>query len=304
MQCDQVSRGSGTRLLLDTSSAGGELGAPKHRAPIDTGFGGRADFCRLALPLRNHQERVVTTVALTAVGYDYVDQQRVAQDIITLAFLPPRLVAKYEQGALTAVGGVTLPGEGAAPPAGKLGFYSSGTHRYIAKRDRAGLLLFFQQDRDVTRQPTCSACSRIRPRLARTHRASSRVRPNPLGPAARPNGLMVSRQDRGGPRLARATPRAWTDRSSASPITERTNRDQPPQRRGAPRTALSYAFADSIAPPPALSSLARQLQTRHVYRLDLVGGEVGSRGRACRWGDRGVRGGNAPDGSVAITAER
>ena len=151
MECDRVSRGSGTRLLLDTSSAGGELRAPKHRAPIDTGFGGRSDFCRLALPLRNHQERVVATVALTAVGYDYVDQQRVAQDIVSLAFLPPRLIAKYEQGALTAVGGVTLPGEGAAPPAGKLGFYSSGTHRYVAKRDRAGLLLFFQQDGDVTR---------------------------------------------------------------------------------------------------------------------------------------------------------
>ena len=151
MECDRVSRGSGTRLLLDTSSAGGELRAPKHRAPIDTGFGGRSDFCRLALPLRNHQERVVATVALTAVGYDYVDQQRVAQDIVSLAFLPPRLVAKYEQGALTAVGGVTLPGEGAAPPAGKLGFFSSGTHRYVAKRDLAGLLLFFQQDGDVTR---------------------------------------------------------------------------------------------------------------------------------------------------------
>ena len=151
MQCDRVSRGSGTRLLLDTSSAGGELRAPKHRAPIDTGFGGRADFCRLALRLRNSQERVVATVALSAVGYDYLDQQRVAQDIVSLAFLPPRLVAKYGQGALNAVGGVTLPGVGAAPPAGKLGFFSSGTHRYVAKRDRAGLLLFFQQDEDVTR---------------------------------------------------------------------------------------------------------------------------------------------------------
>jgi hypothetical protein len=151
MECDQVSRGSDTRLLLDTSSAGGELRAPKHRAPIDTGFGGRSDFCRLALALRNNQERVVATVALSTVGSDYVDQQRVAQDIVSLAFLPPRLVPKYEQGALNAVGGVTLPGEGAAPPMGKLGFFSSGGHRYVAKRDRAGLLLFFQQDGDVTR---------------------------------------------------------------------------------------------------------------------------------------------------------
>ncbi|MGZ4250610.1 MAG: hypothetical protein ACXVUE_20175 [Solirubrobacteraceae bacterium] len=151
MECDQVSRGSDTQLLLDTSSARGEVRAPRHRAAIDTGFGGRSDFCRLELPLRNNKVRVVATVALTTIGYDYVDQQHVAQDIVGLAFLPPGLVARYGQDALHAAGGVKLPSEGATPPAGRLGLYVSGTHRYVAKRDRAGVLLFFQQDGGVTR---------------------------------------------------------------------------------------------------------------------------------------------------------
>ena len=128
-----------------------QLRAPRHRAAIDTGFGGRADFCRLALPLRNNQERVIATVALTTIGYDYVDQQRVAQDILGLAFLPPRLVPQYEQTALGSARVVKLPREGASPPAGKLGLFNSGTHRYVAQRDHAGLLLFLQQDADVTR---------------------------------------------------------------------------------------------------------------------------------------------------------
>lgn len=115
------------------------------------GFGGRSDFCRLSLPLRNDRERVVATVPLTTTGYYYLDQQRVAQDIVSVAFLPRGLVPKYVQGALEADGGVKLRSEGATPPAGKLGLYDSGTHRYVAKRDRAGVLLFFQQDADVTR---------------------------------------------------------------------------------------------------------------------------------------------------------
>jgi len=46
---------------------------------------------------------------------------------------------------------VTLAGEGMTPPPGKLGMYSSDGRRYVAKRDRAGVLLFFQQDGAVSR---------------------------------------------------------------------------------------------------------------------------------------------------------
>ena len=150
MECDQVSRGSGIRLLLVTSSAGESSARPstepRSTRGLAAGQTSAGSRWRYAITRSG-----CLTVALSTVGYDYVDQQRVAQDIVSLAFLPPRLVPKYEQGALNAVGGVTLPGEGAAPPMGKLGFFSSGGHRYVAKRDRAGLLLFFQQDGDVTR---------------------------------------------------------------------------------------------------------------------------------------------------------
>src|SRR5947209_3745136 len=63
--CDQITRSPGSQLLLDSSSAVSDLRAPNHRAAIYTGYGGRSDFCRLGLPLRNNKERVVATVPLS-----------------------------------------------------------------------------------------------------------------------------------------------------------------------------------------------------------------------------------------------
>ncbi len=143
--CDNVSRSSSGGPILDTGGGGVEIRAPKRRAPIVDGDLIHADFCTLSLPVSRDQERVVATVPLSTVGVEYLDQRRVARRVLSV------LAARFRDRLLTALGAVQLTSQQTIPPAGKLGAYASGEHLYVAERDRAGLLLFWQIDGPVTR---------------------------------------------------------------------------------------------------------------------------------------------------------
>ncbi len=145
--CDNVSRSSSDGLILDTGGGGVEIRAPKRRAPIVDGDLIHADFCTLSLPVSRDQERVVATVPLSAVGVEYLDQRRVAGRVLSVVAAP----ARFRDRLLRALGAVRLTSQQTIPPGGKLGAYASGEHLYVAERDQAGLLLFWQIDGPVTR---------------------------------------------------------------------------------------------------------------------------------------------------------
>jgi len=142
--CVNVSRSSSDGLILDTGGGGVEIRAPKRRAPIVDGDLTHADFCTLSLPVSRARERVVATVPLSAIGVEYLDQRRVARRVLSVVAVPA-------PGLLRALGAVLLTSQQTIPPAGKLGAYVSGEHLYVAERDQAGLLLFWQIDGPVTR---------------------------------------------------------------------------------------------------------------------------------------------------------
>jgi len=145
--CDNVSRSSPDGLILDTGGGGVEIRAPRRRAPIVDGDLIHADFCTLSLPVSRDQERVVATVPLSAVGVEYLDQRRVAGRVLSVVAAP----ARFRDRLLRALGAVQLTSQQTIPPAGKLGAYVSGEHLYVAERDQAGLLLFWQIDGPVSR---------------------------------------------------------------------------------------------------------------------------------------------------------
>jgi hypothetical protein len=132
------------------------LHPPRHHTPLVTRIAPDWDWCALSVrKVRNHghsiSETGIATVPLTAAGAAFADERRVAVRVIMIEFflfLQPKrvkLAARWMHA-------VVLAAPTQEPPPGRLGIYSDGRrHVYAAQRDRAGDLLFFEHDGDVTR---------------------------------------------------------------------------------------------------------------------------------------------------------
>src|SRR5581483_11023067 len=127
------------------------LRAPKHRSPLATGTIDPSDFCWVGLPLPHGQIRPMAIVPLTQLGADYLDEQADLRRIVQLSDLPWQFWTREEARILRRANAVVLPREAGVPDDHRVGIYKRDGHSYVAQRDRAGALLFFQTDGNVVR---------------------------------------------------------------------------------------------------------------------------------------------------------
>lgn len=133
------------------ASGGSGQQAPRRQRPIVVMINRRYDLCSIGVR-HGHQMRVLARIPLTAFGAQRLDEHNTAVAVVAAV----RTLARPERPSAATVAatfhGVVLTAPTDMPPPGVLGVYSDGAeHVYAAEIDRAGKLLFVEQEGDVTR---------------------------------------------------------------------------------------------------------------------------------------------------------
>jgi hypothetical protein len=151
VDCVRYTRG---RSLFDTTASGGsEQTAPRRRQAIDVGFGFRTryDLCSIGVRHGRHTT-VLTWVPLTPLGAERLDERNTSKTLIAAVHVLARPERPSAATVAASFHGVVLDSPAQAPPPGVLGVFSDGdAHVYAAQIDRAGKLLFLEEEGDVTR---------------------------------------------------------------------------------------------------------------------------------------------------------
>jgi hypothetical protein len=162
----QVALGGGTttgrrdfrEVPLPPGSTHVRLHVPPKRGPLATGLSPRGDWCALTLRKRDGDQGVTSQrfaiVPLTDAGAAFVDERAVAvRVIVSVLLLEPGFPHQPSvQRIARTMHAIVLSSPAQTPPPGQLGIYSDGhAHAYAAQTDRAGDLLFYEQDDDVLR---------------------------------------------------------------------------------------------------------------------------------------------------------
>jgi len=162
----QVALGGGTttgrhdfrEVPLPPGSTHVRLHVPLKRAPLATNLPPRGDWCALTLRKRNADRSVTSRrfaiVPLTDAGAAFADARAIAlRVIVSVFYLDPGFPHRPSvQRVARMFHAIVLSSPAQMPPPGRLGIYSDGhAHAYAAQTDRAGDLLFYEQDDDVLR---------------------------------------------------------------------------------------------------------------------------------------------------------
>lgn len=148
------------RHLLPPGGVSVHLHAPRHRAPLVTRLSPSWDWCSIARRVYDHRvhlafNRSFATVPLTPAGAAFADERRIADRVITAALalkLGREAIGIGVRRAARILHAAVLASPTETPPPRRLGLYSDGRrHDYAAQIDRAGDLLLYEQDGDVTR---------------------------------------------------------------------------------------------------------------------------------------------------------
>jgi len=149
--------GPGQNLLEVPVPPGGVrafVQVPRRRTALATRLTPDWDWCDLILrKVHGNTSSDVTyvSVPLTPAGAAFVDERHVALRVIVSHILLSLRPDGFRRLARL-LHAERLASPAQDPPAGRLGIYSDGgRHIYIAQRDRAGDLLFYEQDGDVVR---------------------------------------------------------------------------------------------------------------------------------------------------------
>lgn len=148
VDCVRFARG---RSLFDQAGGGSSQTAPRRRQAIAVLLRARYDLCSIGVQHGRHTT-VLTWVPLTPLGAERLDEANTAKTIIAAV----RTLARPERPSAATVAasfhGVALDSPAQLPPPGVLGVFSDGVaHVYAAQIDRAGKLLFLEEEGDVTR---------------------------------------------------------------------------------------------------------------------------------------------------------
>jgi hypothetical protein len=136
------------------------LRPPRRRTPLATTLSPDWDWCAMAVRKVRHHGRDVSTrgfgtVPLTPTGAAFSDERDAAVHVIVSEFLfefSPRVRRVTVRRIARLMHAVVLASPAETPPDGRLGIYSDGRrHFYAAQADRAGDLLFYERDDEVTR---------------------------------------------------------------------------------------------------------------------------------------------------------
>lgn len=149
VECVRFSRhGDRTDVV---GGGGSEQPAPRRRRPIVVALRPRFDYCSIGVYHRRGPT-ILTRIALTPLGAIRLDRLTTAQHVLVAVRLLDRPERPGPASVAARLHGVVLDSPAQAPPPGVLGVYGDGAaHMYAAQTDRAGELLFLEQQGDVTR---------------------------------------------------------------------------------------------------------------------------------------------------------